>query len=101
MLPIRLIFRKTGSDPFNFPAEHLRIYHERLRSKFVRVVTTPHPDMPEDQLGFSPEKRSHCEVPDKPHSWQQYSLNSKRLYEEMGDRFIEIDRKNGNRLYYK
>jgi DeoR/GlpR family transcriptional regulator of sugar metabolism len=65
------------------------IWRKRLRDSYTWIITTPHPKMPGHELKIRPDKRTpQANTP--PHSWQLYSQNSRRLYEEMGDRFVEV-----------
>ncbi len=85
-----------------FQAEHNKKWSELLTRSYTRLVTTPHPDVSEQELKRLPTSRTPQVISAKepPHSWKRYSQNSKRLYEIMGERFIEVD-KHGNKLCYE
>jgi DeoR/GlpR family transcriptional regulator of sugar metabolism len=75
------------------------IWRKRLQDSFTWIVTTPHPNMPSQELKKRPDKRTP-QTNTPPHSWQLYSQNCRRLYGEMGDRFIEVQT-NGQIVNYE
>jgi len=85
-----------------FRGDSNKKWRGRLERSYTRLVTTTHPEMPEQELKYLPTSRTPQAISgsDPPHSWKRYSQNSKLLYGIMGDRFIEVDR-SGNKLCYE
>jgi len=84
-----------------FVGDYIDTWHNFIKGRCNHIITTHHPDMPEDYLLLPPWKRGPFNIPEKPHSWQRCGQNSRRLAEDMHERFIEVDIKTFKQLSYK
>lgn len=89
-----------------FYGDHIKTWRKWLEKPYSYIVTTPHPEMPSEQLKYDPERRSPRTVPEPKegvetdHPWELYLQNARHLRNAMGERFIEVD-KMGNKLKYE
>lgn len=96
--------QREGSFAPILRGEHINTWRSWLDNGESYIITTAHPKTPPDKLALRPDLRGPFNIPENDSNknrnpWQLYLYNACQLYNDMRERFVEVDL-DGKKLSY-